>query len=313
MLPTTPKEGELAPQHYTRGSPWPFARASPPRIQWRKTRSPARPKPLPSLFLRNFVEQHETPARHPGSPDVQTPENVWTNTSSSPGAWLSAPRNPSPPGNPSPVPTEPCLPVVHVAPEDDLWSVLPRYHSSGSSVSSRSSLRSTASCSSPFVSGPLFDDAADLVPSKGPSGDAVDGYAEPDADADAKDDTDGDAEKNHYPHAVTHADVKYAVVGTLGEGAFGRVFLAITSRTELVALKVIHKRRLYREYDAKESLINERNCMAMATDDGLNCWMGIRAAWEDEENAFFAMVRRVRLSLLMRCAHLPCRTFAKGP
>ncbi|KAI9066920.1 kinase-like protein [Trametes sanguinea] len=87
-----------------------------------------------------------------------------------------------------------------------------------------------------------------------------------------------------HPNGTT-----YDLIGKLGEGGFGRVMLAATSEGELVALKVVHKPMLYENCGARDSLITERDLMAMAAKYQLPFLMPLKAAWEDGDNVYFAM------------------------
>ncbi|OSD02194.1 kinase-like protein [Trametes coccinea BRFM310] len=81
----------------------------------------------------------------------------------------------------------------------------------------------------------------------------------------------------------------YDLIGKLGEGGFGRVMLAATSEGELVALKVVHKPMLYENCGSRNSLVTERDLMAMATKYKLPFLMHLKAAWEEGDNVYFAM------------------------
>ncbi|CDO75041.1 hypothetical protein BN946_scf184640.g16 [Trametes cinnabarina] len=90
-----------------------------------------------------------------------------------------------------------------------------------------------------------------------------------------------------YPY---HPDgTVYHLLGQLGQGGFGRVMLAATSAGELVALKVVHKPLLYDNGGVRDSLITERDMMAMATKYKLPFLMHLKAAWEEGDNVYFAM------------------------
>ncbi|KAI0737406.1 hypothetical protein C8Q80DRAFT_1276420 [Daedaleopsis nitida] len=103
-------------------------------------------------------------------------------------------------------------------------------------------------------------------------------------------------DRTRYPDKVVHGGTRraYHVLGTLGEGGFGRVFIAISDRVELAALKVVHKRRCYRMRGVKAALKFERDCMAKAAEMRLPFWMQLRAAWEDEHNLYYAMLLALR-------------------
>ena len=96
--------------------------------------------------------------------------------------------------------------------------------------------------------------------------------------------------RKKYPDTAVHAGVSYSVIGVLGHGSYGRVFLAVTDAGEHVALKVIHKARYFRDPQGRSCLLAERDCMATAMDRDIPFWMKLRAAWHDEQNIFFAMV-----------------------
>ena len=81
------------------------------------------------------------------------------------------------------------------------------------------------------------------------------------------------------------------ILGALGTGSFGRVMLAMTSPMGLVAIKVVHKPHAYRFMCSKGAIFAERDCMATAATRGLHCWSKLRAAWEDDVNFFYVMVR----------------------
>ncbi|KAI0761491.1 kinase-like domain-containing protein [Trametes elegans] len=85
----------------------------------------------------------------------------------------------------------------------------------------------------------------------------------------------------------------YRILGKLGDGGYGRVFLAGTSDGDTVALKAIYKPSLYRMSDAKKMLYVERDTMLEATQfrrpGCLPFLTTLRAAWEDEDNAYVAM------------------------
>ncbi|KAI0669373.1 kinase-like domain-containing protein [Trametes maxima] len=82
---------------------------------------------------------------------------------------------------------------------------------------------------------------------------------------------------------------QYQVFGKLGEGAYGRVLAAGTSKGEVVALKVISKPKMYQDPDAKILIRNERNVMVNASKAGFRSIVKIEAAWEQGDNIYFAM------------------------
>ena len=96
--------------------------------------------------------------------------------------------------------------------------------------------------------------------------------------------------RERYPDMVVRDTTIYNVLGTLGEGGFGRVFLAMTNKLEAVALKVVHKRRCDQSGSTRRTIAFERNFMALAAEEGLPFWMRLREAWDDDLNIYFAMV-----------------------
>ncbi|KAI0648542.1 kinase-like domain-containing protein [Trametes meyenii] len=85
------------------------------------------------------------------------------------------------------------------------------------------------------------------------------------------------------------AGTEYQVFGKLGEGAYGRVLAAGTSKGAVVALKVISKPKMYQDPDAKILVRNERNVMVNAAKAGFCSIVQIEAAWEQGDNIYFAM------------------------
>ena len=102
--------------------------------------------------------------------------------------------------------------------------------------------------------------------------------------------------RTKYTDVVSHAGVNYSVLGALGEGSFGRVFFALTQARDLVALKVLHKYKLYRMDGSRASVHTEREALALAVKHNITSWAKLRAAWEDNLNIFMAMVRRASMN-----------------
>ncbi|KAH9923777.1 kinase-like domain-containing protein, partial [Epithele typhae] len=83
----------------------------------------------------------------------------------------------------------------------------------------------------------------------------------------------------------------YSILGTLGEGGFGRVFAARRNINQVVAVKVTHKWKHYRKGQGdRASLLRERDCMALAALNNVPFWAKLLASWEDAHNVYFVMV-----------------------
>lgn len=110
---------------------------------------------------------------------------------------------------------------------------------------------------------------------------------------------------------LTHKDMQYRILGSLGAGSFGAVFCAAESRTRLdgdgggssalglnmeearpVAIKVIHKESLYTVSNGREWILNEINMMRLARTEGRKWLVGLERAWSDEYDVYLAMVSR---------------------
>ncbi|TFK80508.1 kinase-like protein [Polyporus arcularius HHB13444] len=96
-------------------------------------------------------------------------------------------------------------------------------------------------------------------------------------------------DRRSHPDIVHHNGVSYQILGVLGEGSFGRVFLAFTSSGKTVALKTVHKAKCYRWPGVREELLSERNCLALAARRRLPFWTNLNAAWEDNNNVYMEM------------------------
>ncbi|KAI0363040.1 kinase-like protein [Pilatotrama ljubarskyi] len=92
------------------------------------------------------------------------------------------------------------------------------------------------------------------------------------------------------PVVPQHPDgTRYEILGKLGEGSYGRVMAALSSDGEVVALKVIHKPMVYQVEGGREGLYSERDLMVLAALNGMRYLARLKAAWEQEDNVYFAM------------------------
>lgn len=118
-----------------------------------------------------------------------------------------------------------------------------------------------------------------------------DTQVQPNDDFELEDFEDFENYKPSAPSVPQHPDgTKYHILGKLGEGSFGRVMLAGTNTGELVALKVIYKPMACEHLDA-EDLYNERDLLALAAEQGAQFVVHLKAAWEEGDNVYYAMVR----------------------
>ncbi|KAI0669387.1 kinase-like domain-containing protein [Trametes maxima] len=81
----------------------------------------------------------------------------------------------------------------------------------------------------------------------------------------------------------------YRIFGMLGEGAFGRVMAAVSSKGKMVALKVMHKPMLYQSGYPRNLLFSERDIMVRVTKLAVPFLMPLEAAWEQGDNVYLAM------------------------
>lgn len=80
-------------------------------------------------------------------------------------------------------------------------------------------------------------------------------------------------------------------LGLLGRGAFGDVLLGRLYCDVLVAVKVLHKPRMYRYADARNYLLAEVEALRVVALERLQFSTPLVSSWEDEENVYFVMVR----------------------
>ncbi|KAH9923768.1 kinase-like domain-containing protein [Epithele typhae] len=89
---------------------------------------------------------------------------------------------------------------------------------------------------------------------------------------------------------VFHDRDSYTILGTLGSGAFGRVFAACKNLNQVVAVKATHKWKHYRRSRGfRASLLRERDFMMLAAIHDIAFWTQLQASWEDDHNVYFVM------------------------
>lgn len=81
------------------------------------------------------------------------------------------------------------------------------------------------------------------------------------------------------------------LIGTLGRGAFGDVLLGFLGSGTFVAVKVVHKPKMYRVPGARKILLREHEILRIVALKGFKFVTPLVSSWEDEENVYFTMVR----------------------
>ncbi|CCM04540.1 uncharacterized protein FIBRA_06721 [Fibroporia radiculosa] len=106
-------------------------------------------------------------------------------------------------------------------------------------------------------------------------------------------DDDDDCEERITPHdsiaILKNGDTDYALLGVLGDGGCGRVFLAETQHGDVVAIKSTHKLKQYRYKKGRDLLLNEMHVMEKATSSCSSYLAYLLESWEDKDNVYFVM------------------------
>ncbi len=98
------------------------------------------------------------------------------------------------------------------------------------------------------------------------------------------------SKQNSEKVILRNGDDQYVVLGTLGQGTYGRVLYARTEHGEAVAIKVIHKFKLYRQRKGRDMLLNEQRIMRRLTECGREFLVPLLASWDDSRNVYLVMV-----------------------
>ncbi|KAI8974183.1 kinase-like domain-containing protein [Trametes punicea] len=261
VIPETPEDSSTIP-HYPPG----FARANPPKVHWLPTPSALAP-------CQETLSDYPTlpgPVRavngSPKSPSGQDSMDAAT-------MYVQA--------------LQACFPMP---PRLD-QVVLPSYESLQSEENPADVHESAAYLSSADTE-PAWSPGPAAAAQKGGSGKQKEDVDRADEECGSEEEGD-DVDETHVDLASLvprHPDgTEYTLLGMLGQGGFGRVMLAATSTGEFVALKVMHKPMLYHTAGMRDSLYTERDLMAMATRHDMPFLMHMKAAWEEEDNVYFAM------------------------
>ena len=96
---------------------------------------------------------------------------------------------------------------------------------------------------------------------------------------------------------LAHDGVEYEVVGLLGSGGGGRVFCVRTRYGEWFAMKVVHKAKMYRYPDGRDSILVEKENWERITRGRKAFSMPLLESWDDDENVYFLMVSAVLLTV----------------
>lgn len=82
----------------------------------------------------------------------------------------------------------------------------------------------------------------------------------------------------------------FTLLGTLGSGATGRVMYARDQDNNPLAIKVVHKPKMYRRRFGRVDVVAERNTLERITIYGKPFLTQLLSSWDDEENVYFVMV-----------------------
>ncbi|KAI0823810.1 kinase-like domain-containing protein [Trametes gibbosa] len=261
-LPETPEGADS--QH---GRAPLFARAAASKVFWR-------PSPLLVAAAAAHVEEASIAAtERPSTPPAGTKHEVRVDTVHATTRYISALQSAF--GTPSSHQNALVFPKIDLPPSFECeypTNKIPRWPSRTDTEPAWSP-RPTAAKIVPAI----------VVPQKVDT--AVEDEHEEDEDSDAADDYDSNTcGRPCHPDGTV-----YHILGQLGEGGYGRVMLAGTSAGDFVALKVVHKPMAYSYGLNREDLYNERDLMAMASEQHAPFLVHLKAAWEQGDNVYFAM------------------------
>ena len=100
--------------------------------------------------------------------------------------------------------------------------------------------------------------------------------------------------RTEQPHIIENDGIQFQITGTLGAGGYARVMKAVllvpTRQGVDMAIKVMHKDRVYQNPEGRMLMMEERRVMERVTESGLSGLAKVFCVWDDEENVYFAMV-----------------------
>lgn len=106
----------------------------------------------------------------------------------------------------------------------------------------------------------------------------------------------------------------YSIGGLIGCGGSGRVFFAMSSTADEVAIKIVHKHIAYRSASGRARLLKELEVLKRVTEADLSFVCPLLSSWADEDNVYMEMVRAnptwMSLSILTSMSALPQRESA---
>ncbi|KAI0344934.1 kinase-like protein [Trametopsis cervina] len=104
-------------------------------------------------------------------------------------------------------------------------------------------------------------------------------------------------------HMLFNGREMYALAGSMGSGAGGRVMYAHNKDGQEVAIKVVHKARTYRHFMGRANVLNELRALRRVTESDLAFLCPVLSAWDDETNIYIVMpcLRENLLQRMERC------------
>lgn len=96
---------------------------------------------------------------------------------------------------------------------------------------------------------------------------------------------------------LTFGSMAFTLTGTLGSGGFGRVvagslLLEDPSSSVPVAIKVLHKDKVYQDENGRDLVVREGEALRCVTRSDKGFLTRMVCSWDDEENVYFVMVSR---------------------